>query len=145
MKQLDLARALGLSQSTVSDYARRGMPMTSPEAARSWMAGHVRTRMRPIAAAPAAAPPAAPQLDPAYVDGLDDGWAAAFRALAEFAARHGIERFGPAAVAVMHAMPIGHADVDMSAPKAFEDALDAIQAEHDRLVAAGKRRRRGAS
>src|SRR5689334_19596666 len=44
MKQRELAKALGKSQSIVSRYARRGMPM-DVQGAKHWMAGNVNPRI----------------------------------------------------------------------------------------------------
>ncbi|MFZ1827995.1 MAG: hypothetical protein WAW42_04355 [Candidatus Competibacteraceae bacterium] len=46
MKQADLAKALGLTQPTVSALKARGMPTDSVAAARAWRAAHVNPVIR---------------------------------------------------------------------------------------------------
>ena len=59
MKQIDYCRHSGLSKARVSELARKGMPMTSPEAADTWRRQNTWSRKPP------APPPAAPTADPA--------------------------------------------------------------------------------
>lgn len=44
IQQKDIAAALGVSEATISDYVRRGMPTDSMEAAAAWRAANVRQR-----------------------------------------------------------------------------------------------------
>lgn len=46
MNQKDLAAALGLDESVVSRYKRKGMPTHSVEAARQWKDAHIKPRAR---------------------------------------------------------------------------------------------------
>ncbi len=45
ISQRFIAQALGMSQAAVSKFVRRGMPISSVEAARAWHRTHVRPRM----------------------------------------------------------------------------------------------------
>ncbi len=69
MKQSDYCRHSGLSKARISELARKGMPMTSPEAADSWRRQHTWSRKPPAPAGPPAAPtagqaPATPERPP---------------------------------------------------------------------------------
>jgi hypothetical protein len=64
MKQIDYCQHSGLSKARVSELARQGMPLDSPEAADDWRRTHTWSR-KPPAAPPAADPaPAAPERPP---------------------------------------------------------------------------------
>lgn len=58
MKQIDYCQHSGLSKARVSELARQGMPLDSPEAADTWRRTHTWSRKPP--AAPPAPPTAAP-------------------------------------------------------------------------------------
>lgn len=62
MKQTDYARHAGLSRSHVCELVRKGMPLTSPEAADNWRQLNTWSRKPP---APSACPPAAPAAEAA--------------------------------------------------------------------------------
>ena len=134
------------------------MPIDSVERAERWRRRHLEpgrvmgqhlARHRdppppPIAAVAAIEtdPPRASALsEPSpYLDGLDDGWRAAFEAVQAFVLLHGIARFGPCLVALLDAMPT---DAALGLPfneamLPIDDAWDEIEDECARLMAAGR-------
>ena len=154
----DLAAALGISASMVSRLRRRGMPIDSVERAERWRRRHLEpgrvmgqhlARHRdppPPATATVEAietrPPgaAAPSEPSPYLDGLDDGWRAAFETVQAFVLLYGIARFGPCLVALLAAMPT---EAVMGLPlneatQPIDDVWDEIEAECARLVASGR-------
>lgn len=128
LTQAALAHALGLAPSRITAMKSEGMPTHSVEAARQWRA-QVRPYMKP--AGPNSAAPPEPD---AYLDGLEDGWAAAYTALQAFAISKGITRFGPALEGITDDMP-SSALLKVPPDPAIEDAWDELHAEYERLMA----------
>ena len=127
LTQAALAQALGVAPSRVTKMKSEGMPTHSIEAAREWRA-RVRFYMKPTGAA--AAPP-----EPSdYLDGLDDGWLAAYSALRDFVSVQGLERFGVVLAAITDSMPL-QALMHVSADPVIDDRWDELQAEFERMVA----------
>ena len=127
LTQAALAQALGVAPSRVTKMKSEGMPTHSIEAAREWRT-RVRFYMKPSGAT--AAPP-----EPSdYLDGLDDGWLAAYSALRDFVSSHGLERFGVVLAAIADAMPL-EALMHVPADPVVDDMWDDLQAEYERLAA----------
>jgi hypothetical protein len=143
VKKTDLAAALELSVTMVRRLERRGMPTTDVEAARLWRKRTLdpsRTKQARIDRNPGTALKSNRQWVEApssqYLDGLDDGWAAAFEALADFVELYGVAKYGPALFAIVFAMPYEAAGLMRPRP-ALEDQWDELEKAYDDLIAKG--------
>lgn len=129
LTQAALARALGLAPSRITAMKAQGMPTHSIEAARKWRE-QVRLYMKPADSDSGAVRAPSP-----YLDGLDDGWLAAYSAVRDFVCGCvGVERFGPVLAAMVDAMPTD-ALMRVPADAVVDDMWDALSDEFSRLAA----------